>query len=194
MNPNPLAYRTHILMPSTKHPKPIPQSYWVETNRFLAGQYPASVSGVDTISRTYLAAFIEMGIDSFFDLTRPGELPDYLPLLRDVAENHQKTIAYTRSPIWDKGLPQQDQMAALLDKIDAELRAGRKVYLHCWGGIGRTGTVVGCWLVRHGMTGQEALQQLNMIYQRAEQSRTHPHSPETEEQRQFIMNWIETRR
>ena len=24
-----------------------------------------------------------------------------------------------------------------------------RVYVHCWGGVGRTGTVVGCWLVRH---------------------------------------------
>ena len=31
------------------------------------------------------------------------------------------------------------------------------MYLHCWGGVGRTGTVVGCWLVRHGRTGDEAL-------------------------------------
>ena len=27
---------------------------------------------------------------------------------------------------------------------------GRKVYVHCWGGVGRTGTVVGCYLVRQG--------------------------------------------
>ena len=27
---------------------------------------------------------------------------------------------------------------------------GRRVYVHCWGGLGRTGVVIGCWLVRHG--------------------------------------------
>lgn len=33
------------------------------------------------------------------------------------------------------------------------LAAGQTVYVHCYGGIGRTGTVVGCWLVRHGLSG-----------------------------------------
>lgn len=31
------------------------------------------------------------------------------------------------------------------------------VYLHCWGGIGRTGTIVGCWLARNGFPGKAAL-------------------------------------
>src|SRR3712207_6971239 len=30
-------------------------------------------------------------------------------------------------------------------------------YVHCWGGIGRTGTVVGCYLVEHGMDGEQAI-------------------------------------
>ena len=50
-------------------------------------------------------------------------------------------------------------MASILDAIDAALDGGKTVYVHCWGGVGRTGTVVGCWLVRHGKTGDEALRQ-----------------------------------
>ena len=37
------------------------------------------------------------------------------------------------------------------------LAGGRTVYLHCRGGIGRTGTVLGCYLVRQGQTAEEAL-------------------------------------
>ena len=37
---------------------------------------------------------------------------------------------------------------------------GKNVYVYCWGGIGRTSTAVGCWLVRHGMTGDEALAEI----------------------------------
>ena len=51
-------------------------------------------------------------------------------------------------------------MNAVLDMLDTALQAGQAVYLHCWAGIGRTGTVVGCYLVRHGLTGEQALARL----------------------------------
>ena len=38
----------------------------------------------------------------------------------------------------------------ILDLVDDALGRDEPVYVHCFGGIGRTGTVVGCWLVRHG--------------------------------------------
>jgi protein-tyrosine phosphatase len=72
--------------------------------------------------------------------------------------------------------------------IDQSLAAGEKIYLHCQAGIGRTGTVVGCYLVRHGLTGRAALQRLNDLRHRL----PFPFlSPETEDQRQFVLHWSE---
>jgi hypothetical protein len=68
---------------------------------------------------------------------------------------------YRRCTIVDFGVPSPQEMTAILDVLDAALAAGRVVYLHCWGGVGRTGTVVGCYLVRHGMRGEEALAALD---------------------------------
>ena len=51
-----------------------------------------------------------------------------------------------------------DDLVATLDAIDAELAAGGLVYVHCWAGCGRTGVVVGCWLVRHGRARRRARQ------------------------------------
>jgi len=82
-------------------------------------------------------------------------------------------------------------MTALLDAIQAALAAGHKVYLHCWGGIGRTGTTVGCWLVRQGLTGHQALNKLNELYLTAEQSHHYHQSPETQAQVKFILEWKE---
>ena len=48
-------------------------------------------------------------------------------------------------------------MTAILDAIDTSLTGGRLVYVHCWGGVGRTGTVVGCWLLRHGLATRDAV-------------------------------------
>ena len=170
--------------------KPIRESYWVLPGKFLAGGYPIS-SADEAIARRSLAAFIDTGINSFFDLTRDGELAAYLPMLQEEAVHYGIPINYQRAKIQDKGLPSHEQMAALLDALDAALASGRKIYLHCWGGIGRTGTTVGCWLVRHGLTGGQALVRLNELYQTAEQSRVFPRSPETEAQVNFILGWGE---
>ena len=171
--------------------KPIIESYWVVPDRFLAGGYPASMRGDEPLPRQHFTAFLNAGFDTFFDLTRAGELPPYLPVLLEQADHYGITIYYQRANIQDKGLPSHDQMAALLDALDAALAAGHKVYLHCWGGIGRTGTTVGCWLVRHGLTGEQALIRLNELYQTAEQSSFFSHSPETDAQAKFILNWAD---
>ncbi len=169
--------------------KPIPGSYWVVPGRFLAGEYPASARGEAARTRARLAAFLEAGFDSFFDLTRPGELPGYQAILQELAAGRGSPAAYQRSAIMDKGIPTRAQMSALLGAIDADLQAGRKVYLHCWGGIGRTGTTVGCWLVRHGLTGEAALARLDEIYRTSEQSRYFARSPEMSEQAEFVRAW-----
>ena len=50
-----------------------------------------------------------------------------------------------------------EAVATILGAIDVALAQGRTVDVHCWGRIGRTGAAVGCWLVRHGLTGDGAL-------------------------------------
>ena len=96
-----------------------------------------------------------------------------------------------RFPIGDFGLPTPETMNAILDKIEESLQAGRKIYLHCWGGIGRTGTTVGCYLVRQGKSAEEALDQLATWWRGVPKSQYHPHSPETQEQVNFIRTWAE---
>ena len=170
--------------------KPIPESYWVVPGNFLAGGYPIS-SAEETVARQCLAALLDAGFNTFFDLTNPGELPAYLPFLQEEAARHGIPIEYQRFTIQDKGLPTHARMAVLLDALDAALAAKRKIYLHCWGGIGRTGTTVGCWLARHGLTGGQALIRLNEFYRTSEQSRTYRQSPENDAQVRFVLGWVE---
>jgi hypothetical protein len=175
---------------SNPPPRPIPDSYWVEAGRFLAGEYPGHYEALKAARR--ITAFLEAGFDTFFDLTQEGELEPYEPLLhRDTQHSPGLAVTYQRFPIGDYGLPTTGQMKNLLDAIEAALAAGRKIYLHCWGGVGRTGTTVGCWLVRRGMTGEQALAQLAEWW-RAVPKRAHfARSPETDAQVQFILDWKE---
>ncbi|HEY3310080.1 MAG TPA: hypothetical protein VGK00_00440 [Anaerolineales bacterium] len=182
----------HFPVPEPVPFRPISESYWVVPGRLLAGEYPAKPYAPEN-ARRRLDAFLEAGFDIFVNLTRPDELPDYAPLLMEQAGYYNMTPKCLRFPVGDFGLPTPVQMTAVLDALDAVLEQGSRVYIHCHGGIGRTGTVVGCFLVRHGLTGEQALQQLSRWWKSVPKSAVHPHSPETNSQAEFIRTWPERR-
>jgi hypothetical protein len=167
--------------------RPLSESYWVEPGRLLAGEYPGQSDG--ELTRKRIDALLEAGFDTFIDLTRPNEVLPYEQTLLDEASAYGVEVKHHRFPIGDFGLPAPKQMKTILDTLDEGLGAGHKIYLHCWGGIGRTGTTVGCYLVRHGKTGDEALSQLTEWWKGVPKSRFHPHSPETDQQADFIRKW-----
>lgn len=168
---------------------PIPASYWVIRGKFLAGEYPGSWDEIEAHLR--IGALVDAGMDTFIDLTYEGERPPYWSLLTEKARSEGRKVHYQRFPFPDFGIPPQAVMQAALDTIDAALDQGGKVYLHCVGGIGRTGMTVGCYLVRHGQSGPQALSKLASLYRNAAQSAVFPHSPENQRQIAFILEWKE---
>jgi predicted protein tyrosine phosphatase len=168
---------------------PIPESYWVEPDRFLAGEYPGSFA--PETARRRMDAFLEAGITTFIDLTQSHELVPYEAILKEQAHAYGLTIKYQRLAICDYGTPSHKTMTNILNTIDDALVSGQKVYVHCWGGVGRTGTTVGCYLVRRGRTGEQALGQIAEWWQNIPKHVTHLRSPETDKQREFIRNWRE---
>jgi protein-tyrosine phosphatase len=79
-------------------------------------------------------------------------------------------------------------MRAIQDAIARALEAGEVVYVHCWGGVGRTGTVIGCHLVQNEThTGDQALAALKQL--RSSTQRAHRVSPETSEQHDMVRGW-----
>ena len=95
-----------------------------------------------------------------------------------------------RRPIVDVSIPTVDQMIETLDAIDTYIASGRNVYVHCWGGKGRTGTVVGCWMVRLGhVLPEDATYKLSRL-RRGDLEAGHQRSPDTREQVDFIESWV----
>jgi atypical dual specificity phosphatase len=63
----------------------------------------------------------------------------------------------------DRGAPPLLWAKLLLAKIEVMLREGEVVAVHCLAGLGRTGMVLAAWLIRDGLTADEALRRLRTI-------------------------------
>lgn len=171
----------------TGHLKPDPNTYWVIPGRLLAGEYPGALDESGTALR--LAAFRESGVSFFLDLTEPHELPDYRHLVEGFTNATGRICRYQRLPIPDFSVPSPARMREVLEVIAAALVEGHVVYVHCWGGIGRTGTVIGCHLATTGLSGNQALATVQRLYSDMEKSTRRPRSPETAEQADFVRTW-----
>ncbi|MFZ5953128.1 MAG: protein-tyrosine phosphatase family protein [Candidatus Rifleibacteriota bacterium] len=153
--------------------------YWLVENQILAGPYPYNPGA------RHPALFLEnlgaAGINSFIDLTEEDELTHYDSRLP------QSTV-YCRFAIEDFSVPAVAQMRQIQRYLQSEIAAGRKVYLHCFGGIGRTGTVAGCYLAEHGFPGLRALEELARRFSSSSSS-AWAQSPETPEQKAMVEHW-----
>ena len=177
--------------PAVQPARPHGDCYWIRPERLLAGEYPGHWSGATALHK--IRKILDAGITVFIDLTGPGDhLKPYAPLLYEEAAARGVSVEYHRLSITDMSIPDSPrEMAAILDRIDDALAAGQSVYFHCWGGVGRTGTVTGCYLVRHGLSGDEALQELARMWQTVAKYDVFPISPQTTEQRAYVLHWRE---
>jgi protein-tyrosine phosphatase len=157
----------------------------------MAGEYPAAPNRDAALVK--LSGITSVGVTHFIDLTQKHDLvAPYDQLLDEVDQNRGRALGYSRFPISDMGIPDSKELTcAILNRIDAVIEAKGVPYVHCWGGVGRTGTIVGCWLVRHGHTGEEALKLIAQKWQLMAKRSRHPRSPETPDQERYVLNWSE---
>ncbi len=126
-------------------------------------------------------------IGYFVDLTEYGEMPTYAQML-------PPDVRRDTLPIPDGGVAKSvEEVTELLERIGAALKDSpeTKVYIHCHGGVGRTGTIVACWYIFFGrLTADEAIARMRKHYACHGRSKWMP-APETEAQLAFIHQFAE---
>ena len=167
--------------------RPLPETYWVEPGKLLVGEYPGSASRAAAMDR--VRRFMVAGITCFVDLTEPGELPPYEPLLPVVSPGG-RTVAYRSEPIPDHGVPaSREAMRQVIATIDDALAEGHVVYVHCRAGVGRSALVAGCWLADHLGDAERASRELQLCWRQSARSAAWASVPETPEQIGFLAGW-----
>ena len=161
---------------------PIHKYYWIEEGQLLAGEYPRNLDEASSLEK--IAALKDLGVTLFVDLTEEGELFPYA--------QWAAPAKHVRFPIPDHHPPvTPEQAAAILDAIDECIASGGIACVHCMGGVGRTGTVIGCWLARRLGSGDGALERLCQLWPNNAKSHERCRSPDRCVQRDYVREWLD---
>jgi protein-tyrosine phosphatase len=145
-------------------------------------RYPGHSYRRDTAAD--LAAMRAMGVVRLILLVEDRELASWGdPAIVELGA--QAGVAVHRHPMADGSPPASvEAMDRILDEI-ADARRDGDVVVACMGGVGRTGTVAACALVRAGSSAPAAIEAVRAL--------RHPTAVETAAQERFVSRYAESR-
>ena len=164
--------------------RPLHQSYYID-GKLFAGEYPGDK--YEEQAEAKLKIMHHFGVRHFVDLTEEGELRPYRQLL-------PSDTSYLRFPIRDVNVPKSvEAVHQLIDKMEYLMQQDGYTYLHCWGGVGRTGTIVACYEARQmeEPTLEKALAVMRSRFSKMPKA-SHRKSPETQEQIDFVRRFVDS--
>jgi protein-tyrosine phosphatase len=142
-----------------------------------SSRYPGNVYRRDAADD--LATMREMGVVRLILLVEDGELERWSDP-RIVEVGRKAGVEVVRFPIRDGTAPSPETMDAIQEAVDEGRRAG-DVAVACMGGVGRSGTVAACALVRAGRLPQDAIGRVREV--------RHPEAVETEAQERLVRTY-----
>eukprot|EP01125_Pyxidicula_operculata_P005588 TRINITY_DN1962_c0_g1_i1.p1 TRINITY_DN1962_c0_g1~~TRINITY_DN1962_c0_g1_i1.p1 ORF type:complete len:186 (+),score=33.91 TRINITY_DN1962_c0_g1_i1:169-726(+) len=171
---------------------PTDWSNWVIPQSLMMGAYPKDMALVTTL--------LSEGINTFVNLIHGKELErlektPYFEKVKKMATQmdppiNVNTLRYFHLPIYDKDIAKDEEVINIVQTIENELKSGRRVYVHCRGGHGRTGTIVAVFLGKFfGLDGYSALDLVSKCHDFRKDVKAKPgvySCPETHDQKSQV--------
>lgn len=146
---------------------------WVIDGRLGGMAYPGLSYpgyGIEGLARD-LGFLREQGVRSIVSLTDP-------PLDRDALRSAGLDCLHL--PIPDMASPTGEEVDRFVAFVSTCLESDKPTAVHCAVGMGRTGTLLACYLVKEGLSGMEAIQEVR---------RRRPGSIETSDQQAAVLQY-----
>lgn len=137
----------------------LPNSYWVIPGYLLVGPYPGSFDREQASENLNFLA--RLGIRTLVNLCTEGERTTGGVVLVPYCMQLPEFMTEKRFPMADRATPAKYEVSKILDHVDESIVNKVPTYLHCRGGKFRTGTIVSCFLIRHGLASCAAAIEMN---------------------------------
>jgi protein-tyrosine phosphatase len=138
----------------------LPELHW------LTWQWPGRVAlaarprGRDWLPDE-IAGWKRSGVSAILSLLTSDEERD-LDLIEEATEARKQGLEFDSFPIEDRRVPVSEVgFRKMLEKLNGDLSAGRNVLIHCRQGVGRTGLVAACLLIKNGMSPGAAVESVS---------------------------------
>lgn len=198
-----------------KYCGPTPESNWVIPGKLLVGAYPASQNDAETCD--LLTSILKLGINKFVCLQaeykdgvpeaawRSGNaLRPYFDDVKIILSNKHliphlendpnvcdiDKVSFVHFPIKDCSITDDNRVLQLALSLVQDIHKGEVIYMHCWGGHGRTGTLVSIMLhLMYGLDSHASMDRCQFVHD-LRQCPVDVGSPQTQPQRDQVIRVI----